>query len=183
VSAPPGVTELGTALQSLGCVSDLFVAGSLASGDYKPGVSDLDLVALTSGSVGDDRQTALRRIHETLDRGTAQGQQLGCAYVNADNLTDQRALHLTWTHGSMVLRTLSGITRAELVRHGYAAFGRAPQDVLPQIDDDYVRQAAQAELASGTPRLRGAWYAWRDTRRTTDAARRWTPPERRYSPG
>jgi hypothetical protein len=28
--------------------------------------------------------------------------------------------HPTWTHGQVVDRILSGITRAELVRHGYA---------------------------------------------------------------
>ncbi|GIH05284.1 hypothetical protein Rhe02_33510 [Rhizocola hellebori] len=43
-------------------------------------------------------------------------------------------------------RILSGITRAELVRHGYAVFGRSPREVLPAIRDDDVRQAARAEL-------------------------------------
>jgi len=46
---PPVVRLLAGRLDDLGWVTDLLVAGSLASGDYVPGVSDLDLVALTGG--------------------------------------------------------------------------------------------------------------------------------------
>ena len=100
------------------------VAGSLATGDYVPGVSDLDLVALTEGPVGPARQEVLTGLHRELDRGVAQGLDLGCVYVNVERLTDVRALHPTWTHGSLVHRILSGMTRAELVRHGFAVMGR-----------------------------------------------------------
>ena len=53
---PPVVRHLADRLDGLGWVTDLLVAGSLATGDYVPGVSDLDLVALTTGPVGPDRQ-------------------------------------------------------------------------------------------------------------------------------
>jgi hypothetical protein len=53
---PPVVRHLADRLDGLGWVSDLLVAGSLATGDYVPGVSDLDLVALTGGPVGRARQ-------------------------------------------------------------------------------------------------------------------------------
>jgi len=56
------------------------------------------------------------------------------------------ALHPAWTHGSLVQRILSGIVRAELVRHGLAVFGRSPGDVLPAMSDDDVRKATRAEL-------------------------------------
>ena len=47
----------------------------------------------------------------------------------ADRLGDLGALHPTWTHGSLVQRSLSGVTRAELVRHGFAVLGRPPAAV------------------------------------------------------
>lgn len=244
LSETPAIAELGARLQPLGWVTDLFVAGSAATGDYVPGVSDLDLVALTAGPVDRARQAVLSGIHRTLGQGSAAGAQLGCVYVDGETLSDDRAVHPTWTHGSMVSRILSGVTRAELVRHGYAVFGRCPQAVLPPVADDDVRRAARDELtgywsraaarpwwwlnpvmidlgltsmargrhamATGTlltksdaieaarapawlvdqvrarrrgeqvssPRLRGAWYAWRDAVHTTAAARRWTPTER-----
>ena len=50
---PPAVLELAAELQALGWVTDLYVGGSLATGDYVPGVSDIDLVALVDGPVKD----------------------------------------------------------------------------------------------------------------------------------
>jgi len=46
---PPVVEELGNRLTELGWVSELFVGGSLATGDYVPRVSDLDLVRSLTG--------------------------------------------------------------------------------------------------------------------------------------
>ena len=143
---PPAVGQLGERLDGLGWVTDLLVAGSLATGDYVPGVSDLDLVALTGGPVGPARQEVLAGLHRELDRGAAGGLDLGCVYVDAGRLADAGALHPMWTHGSLVQRTLSGVTRAELVRHGFAVLGRPPAAVLPEVTDDDVRRAAREEL-------------------------------------
>ena len=143
---PPAVSALADCLADLGWVTDLLVAGSLATGDYVPGVSDLDLVALTEGPVGRARQEVLAGLHRELDHGAAKGLDLGCVYVDADRLADAAALHPTWTHGSLVHRSLSGVTRAELVRHGFAVLGRPPAAVLPDMTDDDVRRAARAEL-------------------------------------
>src|ERR1700752_2961650 len=99
---PPAVRYFAGRLDGLGWVTDLLVAGSLATGDYVPGVSDLDLVALTEGPVGPARQDILASLHCELDQGTAQGLDLGCAYVDAGRLADLEALHPMWTHGSLV---------------------------------------------------------------------------------
>jgi hypothetical protein len=143
---PPVVHHLAERLDDLGWVTDLLVAGSLATGDYVSGVSDLDLVALTRGPVGQARQEILASLHRELDQEAAQGLDLGCVYVDAGRLADLGALHPTWTHGSLVQRSLSGVTRAELVRHGFAVLGRPPAAVLLEMTDDDVRRAARAEL-------------------------------------
>jgi len=157
----PVVTEFGQRLRGLGWVSGLLVAGSLATGDYVPGVSDLDLVALADGPVGPDRQAQLAAVHG----GFAENLNLGCVYVDSACRGDPALQHPTWTHGQLVQRILSGVTRAELVRHGYAVFGRAPAELFPAMsDDDDVRAAARAELTG--------YWAW--------AARRpwiWLDPE------
>jgi hypothetical protein len=143
---PPTVGQLAGRLGDLGWVSELLVAGSLATGDYVPGVSDLDLVALTVGPVGPARQETLAGLHRELDQGATRRMDLGCVYVDAGTLADLGALHPTWTHGSLVQRILSGVTRAELVRYGFAVLGRPPAAVLPEMTDDGVRRAARAEL-------------------------------------
>ncbi|WP_239092663.1 nucleotidyltransferase domain-containing protein [Paractinoplanes abujensis] len=133
----PAVHEFADALRGLGRVTDLFVAGSLATGDYIPYVSDLDLVAITDGPVD-------RGLIEEVHRRVGPGYQLGCVYVDAALIDDVGVRHPTWTHGQLVERILSGITRAELAGHGYAVFGRPPGEVVPPVD---VRAAARAELA------------------------------------
>ncbi|HEX5090130.1 MAG TPA: nucleotidyltransferase domain-containing protein [Nocardioides sp.] len=142
----------GDRLSKLGWVSDLWVGGSLATGDHLPGVSDMDLVALVDGRVDADRQSSLAAVHRELDSGVAAGADLGCVYVDARELADAEARHPTWTHGALVQRILSGISRAELVRHGRAQFGRPPADVLPPMSDDDVREAARAEVCG--------YWAW-----------------------
>lgn len=159
-TSPPGVAELAEQLQGLGWVTDLLVGGSAATGDHVPGVSDLDLVALTDGPVDADRQASLSDIHRDLDRTTAKGADLGCVYVDAP--ADTTARHPTWTHGRMVHRILSGISRAELVRHGYAAHGRAPREVFGDVTDDDVRRAAHDELTGyWATAVRHPWW-WLD---------------------
>lgn len=152
VTSPSAVLELSRHLESLGWITDLFVAGSLATGDYIPGVSDLDLVAVVDGPVDEHRQSILVALHRQLDAGVAAGQDLGCVYVDATQVSNVRITHPTWTHELLVQRILSGITRAELIRHGYSVFGRPPSEALPAMTNDDVREAARAELTG--------YWAW-----------------------
>ncbi len=138
------LAEFGRRLAGLGWVTDLHVAGSLATGDHRPGVSDLDLVAFTDGPVTPSRRASLVAVHREIDAGMGAGVDLGCVYVDA--LEPVSRTHPTWTHGRLVDRILSRITRAELVRHGYPVFGRPPADVLPPMSGDDIRSAARAEL-------------------------------------
>lgn len=77
-------------------------------------------------------------------------------------MPDLAALHPTWTHGAMVRRTLSGITRAELVLSGYAVFGPPPASVFPPVDEDDVRRAAGAELLGYWARAARRPWVWLD---------------------
>jgi hypothetical protein len=153
---PSAVTMLADRLADLGWVPDLFVAGSLAMDDYVPGVSDLDLVALVDGPVDEQRLAILTELHQDLDRAAGAGLDLGCVYVDASTLSEGDVRHPTWTHGSLVHRILSGVTRAELARHGFAISGRPPATVLPEVTDDDVRRAARAELSG--------YWAWASRR-------------------
>lgn len=56
-------------LELVGAVEALWVGGSLATGDDVPGVSDLDLVAVTSEPLSGDALGQVVRIHEELDSG------------------------------------------------------------------------------------------------------------------
>jgi hypothetical protein len=146
-TTPEVVDELARRLSLMGWVSDLFVGGSLATGDHVPGVSDIDLVALVRGPVDADRTATLVTMHRELDDGTGAGHDLGCVYVDGAQLEDLDATHPMWTHGSLVDRSLSRVARAELVLHGYQVFGRPPTEVLPPMSRTDIREAARSELA------------------------------------
>jgi hypothetical protein len=124
-------------------------------------VSDLDLVAVTAGPVD---LAALTDLHRELDAGVAAGQKLGCVYVPVAAIADRAAEHPTWTHGRLVHRILSGVTRAELARHGYAVFGRPPAELFPAVTAADIRAAAHAELTG--------YWAWAARR-----PRMWLDPE------
>lgn len=140
------MTALSERLVELGWVSDLLVGGSLACGDFVVGVSDVDLVAVVAGPVSGARLQELIRVHAALDAGVAAGADVGCVYVDEDELESRDARHPTWTHGRMIDRTLSGVTRVELVRYGFAVFGRPPSQLVAPVTDDDVRRAARDEI-------------------------------------
>ena len=131
----------------LASVTDVWVGGSLATGDYVPVVSDLDLVAVTSQPLTGTALERVVRAHQTLDAGLAHGLNLGCQYADEPRLHEPDIEHPTWTHGALVDRVISKITRAELALHGFSVVGRPPGAVLPPVTADDVRAAAHAELA------------------------------------
>ncbi len=158
MATPAYVESFSNCLGSLGWVSDLWVGGSLATGDYRPGVSDLDLVAIVAEDLDAERQQRIREVHRDFDDA------LGCAYIDVRLLGETGVRHPTWTHGTLVQRPLSRIARAELSLHGVPLFGLEPSTLLGATSDSEVRSAAHAEL-------RGYW---------TWAARRpwlWLSPE------
>jgi hypothetical protein len=89
--APPAVSALAARLTERTWFTDLWVAGSLASGDYVPGTSDLDLVALVDLV---PPSSDLVDLHRELD-GRHPDSDLGCAYVSVERLTSPDARHPT----------------------------------------------------------------------------------------
>jgi hypothetical protein len=142
---PPAVEAFTERVRKLGWVSDLWVAGSLASGDYRPGVSDIDLVAIVAEELNGERLWQITELHSELDDAA-----LGCVYVDVRLLGDTAVRHPTWTHSELIERPLSRLTRAELIVHGIPLFGLEPTALLGTIDDRGIRGAVRAEL-------RGYW--------------------------
>lgn len=134
-------------LSSIAWVGDIWLYGSLATGDHRPGVSDIDLVTLITHALGEDDLRLLCAMHRRIDRTVGMGGALGCAYVDAAQLGDTNARHPTWTHGRLVHRRLSSMVRAELLTHGQVLVGRQPGVVLSPMSASDIRAAALGELA------------------------------------
>jgi hypothetical protein len=121
----------------------LWAHGSLALGDYQPGRSDLDLVALTGAPLTSVQEQGLRRVHEALHGQVPLADKLHCAYVVRSELGDTAREHVTWAHGELFRRVVSPVSRRELHQGGLCLLGPAPSAVVPPVTDqqlaDYIR--------------------------------------------
>jgi Nucleotidyltransferase domain len=121
----------------------LWAHGSLALGDFQPGRSDLDLVALVDAAITDAQRRDLQHVHETLIRHVPLADELHCAYLARSDLADAGQSHLTWAHGELLRRVLSPVSRRELCLGGLCLLGPAPATVVPAVTDqdlaDYIR--------------------------------------------
>lgn len=150
----PELDSFAAALHTLPGVHALWVGGSAATGDYRPGVSDLDLVALVDGPPPD----AVRDLHRDVPAAV----RLGCVYVDLASIGETARRHPTYTHGVWIERPLSGLARAELLQSGYAVFGPGPTDALAPMTADDVRAAVRAELDGYWRGSLGRPWEWLD---------------------
>jgi hypothetical protein len=131
----------------------LWAHGSLALGDYQPGRSDLDLIALIETTPTPAQQDDLRRVHEALHAQLPLplAQKLHCTYVARAEWADTSRDHLTWAHGELFARPVSPVSRRELLLGGLVLLGSAPATVVPPVTDEEL-----AGFICGD--LRDNWY-------------------------
>jgi hypothetical protein len=127
-------------------VRGLYVGGSLASGDFRPGVSDIDAVALVDRAPHPSMRRALTTVHRRL-RAEPFGADLHCAYVSERHVEDAAYRHWTWAFDELFRRPFGGIARAELLADSVVVRGPAPSSWLAAMSPDDLRAAARDELA------------------------------------
>ena len=145
LSVAPVVPHFAAAIREVAAVTAFYAGGSIGSGDYRPGISDLDLVAVIAAPLTRARRDRLRSLHRTL--GVA---KLHCAYVSLPDISDVSRKHVNWAHERMFRRPLSGISRAELHQFGVTVYGPPPAELVPPIGREELATAARVEL-------RGYW--------------------------
>jgi hypothetical protein len=153
LSVAPVVTEFAEAVRDVAGVIAFYAGGSIGSRDYRPGISDLDLVAVLGAPI--PRRGRLRRLHARFDVP-----ELHCAYVPQDDIADISVRHLAWAHERLFRRPLSGIARGELHHFGVTVYGPPPADTIPEVSAAQLAQAARDELRGywlGAVRHRKRW--------------------------
>jgi len=129
----------------------LWAHGSLALGDFQPGRSDIDLVALVAAPVTESQRRELTLVHEALVRELPLAASLHCAYIARTHLAVISRVHVTWAHQELFERIVSPVTRRELALGGLCLLGPAAAGVVPAVSD--------VELAGYIRRdLRDFWY-------------------------
>lgn len=142
-------------------VEGLYVGGSLATGDYRLGVSDIDGVAILESPPRPAIRAELTAIHQRLAQEFEEAVALHCAYVSTAQVTDVTHAHWTWAFDELFRRPVSRIARAELLADPIIVFGPSPASWLPPVSRTELREGARAELAgywSRALRKRAIWY-------------------------
>jgi hypothetical protein len=137
---------LGVGIRAEAGALALYVGGSLATGDYHPGVSDLDLAAVIERPLEEACQRQVISLHRGLIASGQTDEKLHCVYVPVDELEDVSRPHLTWASEELFRRPFSGIGRAELLAHGYAVFGPPPAELIPAVSEAELREAVRGSL-------------------------------------
>lgn len=135
-----------TQLREVLAVEAVWAHGSLAMGDFQPGRSDLDMVALVPTDLTADQRVGVRVLHQELSREVPLGSKLHCSYLGRDRGDDFGAKHPTWTQGELVDKPLTPVSRRELLSAGRVYDGPAPCDVLRPVTDEELSTFIRTDL-------------------------------------
>ncbi|MFC4012734.1 nucleotidyltransferase domain-containing protein [Nonomuraea purpurea] len=122
----------------------LWAHGSLAAGDYQPGRSDLDLIAIVDEPVTMEHWRRIKRVHRGIELPLAD--KLHCSYMARQELSDMSTEHVTWAHESIFRRTVTAVTRRELHQGALELFGPPPAELLPPVSDAELAGFVRADL-------------------------------------
>ncbi|WP_407287806.1 nucleotidyltransferase [Streptomyces sp. BP-8] len=125
----------------------LWVHGSIAEGtDYRPGRSDLDLVAVLDRPCTTEEERRLIGVHERLARELPLARGLHCSYLPANGLDDPDREHPVWAHQEYYARPVSPVARRELHAFGRVLRGRPIEGLLPPVSDRQLTEFIVGEL-------------------------------------
>ncbi|MGV9312669.1 nucleotidyltransferase domain-containing protein [Streptomyces sp. NPDC003691] len=121
--------------------------GSVAAGtDYRPGRSDLDLIAVVERPCTRQEERRLAAFHRGLEGAGPVAEKLHCSYVAVTELADPRHEHLTWAHRELFRRPVTPVTRSELHRFGLVLDGLPPTGLLPEVTERQLREFIVRDL-------------------------------------
>jgi hypothetical protein len=161
---PPGIGDLltgfGDQIRPAAGALGLYVGGSLATGDYRAGISDMDLAAVIARPLSAEQRDQVQKTHRELIAAEPAAARLHCVYIPADEMTDVAREHWTWAVEQFFQRAFSGVARAELRAFGFAVFGEPPAEVIPEVTDDELRNAVKGELTGYWTRALDREHIW-----------------------
>ena len=132
----------------------LWAHGSLALGDYQPGRSDLDLIALIETTPAPAQQDELRRVHQALHDQVPLARQLHCTYVARAEWDGPGRDHLTWAHGEMFARPVTPVSRRELHLGGLVLLGPRRPPWFPRSPTRSSPTSSARTCATSVPAYR-----------------------------
>lgn len=146
----------------------IWAHGSLAMGDYQPGRSDIDLVAVIAEPLSEEQARRLTDFHGRLLRDQPTAAKLHCSYVPMPQIAEVDAEHYTFAQASAQRRAVSPVSRCELLRAGRVLSGASPTEILPHVSDvdlaAYLRHMLRTYYLTAVTKWPTTWFqdAWID---------------------
>jgi predicted nucleotidyltransferase len=141
-------------------VVGIYVYGSLATGDYSPAASDIDVVVLVAHEPGPAMTRELAQLHAALAGTGGPAGQLHCLYVAAGAVGDPERLCPYWFGGRMTHWQMKVLTQAELAAAGVAVHGPWPPPGLRPVPLASIQAAVQGEVTGYWRRLSRQRRPW-----------------------
>ena len=134
------VTEVRSAVPTVA----VWAHGSLAMGDFQPGRSDLDLIAIVEIPLDGEHRDRLVGVHQRLLKEESAASKLHCSYLARTALSEAGADHFTWAHRMVRERPVTPVARRELLDRGPTLHGPSPTELLPPLRpgqlEDFIRR-------------------------------------------
>jgi predicted nucleotidyltransferase len=127
-------------------VVGVYVYGSLATGDYSPAASDIDVVVLVRREPGKAMTQELAQLHAALAGTGGPAGQLHCLYVAAGGVCDPERLCPYWFGDRMTQWQMKVLTQAELAAAGVALHGPWPPPGLKPVPVASIQAAVHEEV-------------------------------------
>jgi predicted nucleotidyltransferase len=166
---PPEVAgllgRLRERLAERGDVVGVYVYGSLATGDYSPAASDIDVVVVVRREPGPAMIRELKDLHTALAGTGGPAGQLHCLYVAEDAVSDPERLCTYWFGDRMTQWQMKLLTQAELASAGVALHGPWPPPGVGPVPVADLQAAVHEEITGywrrqsrrRKPWLRDSW--------------------------
>jgi hypothetical protein len=175
---PPDVTDARETLEQLTLEIErrfgsellgLYLFGSLAAGGFRPGKSDLDLIAILEADLDEERLEALKSLHDGfVAERPAWVERVEAAYVSRSVLqtlggrpegriaviSPGEPLHLKdagfdWT-----------LNWHDVCTHGETLLGPPPLELGPEVTNEAYEQAVRNGLGEWVTSVREPWVAY-----------------------
>ncbi|MQY11739.1 hypothetical protein SRB5_18580 [Streptomyces sp. RB5] len=147
-------------LTGIVAVDALWLHGSLALGDYREGVSDIDAVAVLREPLSRQQRDAVTALHRGLQREIPLARQLHCNYVVRDAWEDVSREHLNWSYDGLRPKAMSLVWRRELLAGGRALSGPGPDGIVPEVSDAALADYIRADLRDFLLPVAAKWRPW-----------------------
>ena len=161
---PPDIglllSRLRAGLAARGDLAGLYVYGSLATGDFSPACSDIDVIVMVGREPDKAALGELARLHNELAGSGGAAERLNCLYVPVDAGPDPDRLHNYWFGDRMTHWQLKVMTQAELTSAGVALYGPWPPPGIAPVPIEDIQAAVYDEITGYWRRIAGRKKLW-----------------------